>query len=315
MDLSCENIQFGFAVVGAFLLFVQTFKFCKGVLRLLRNYVFKTYTDFKKYGKWAVITGGTSGIGKNIAFELASRGIPIIIISRCEKKLKQVSSEIERKYNVATKTLTIDFKNNDRKTYDKIEEFLRGLDIGILVNNVGMAPPPIRFTDNPPNLPDYCHDILSVNVLSMFRMIQMVLPGMKERRRGLILNMSSMSAITPLPYMALYGSTKVLMNYYSNAIRMEAKEFGIEVQSIMPSFVRTNMTLNQKWSIFTMEPDFYANSVLATVGKDTSTHGCLMHELQSLQFSMISEKMVMKAMKQSSINFNRKLKELNQKQN
>ena len=61
-------------------------------------------------------------------------------------------------------------------------------------------------------------------------MCQLVMPGMKNRRRGLVLNLASVSAVRPIPCMAMYGSTKCLINYFSEALRIENKEFGIEVQ-------------------------------------------------------------------------------------
>lgn len=307
--LGCEKMQLGLACVGGLVLLIKTFKFMKGSFRLLRNYVFRTYPDFKKYGKWAVVTGGTSGIGKEIALQFAGRGIPLVIISRDDQLLRKTKKEIETKHGVEVKTLKVDFKEGDFDSYDKIEEFLKELDIGILVNNVGQAPPPKRFLDLT-DLPKTCHEILNVNVLPMWRMCQIVMPGMKQRRRGLVLNLSSISAILPLPYMALYGSTKSLVNYFTQALSMENKEFGIEVQSIMPAFVRTNMTLNKKWGIYTMEPEFYAKSVLATVEKDRATHGCIMHELQALKLGFASEKTLMSALEESSQRFYRRLEEL-----
>lgn len=310
--LGCEKIQLGLACLGGLVVLLKTLKFMKGSFRLLRNYVFRTYPDFKKYGKWAVVTGGTSGIGKEVSLQFASRGIPLVIISRDDELLRKTKKEIETKHGVEVKTLQVDFKEGDFDSYDKIERYLQGLDIGILVNNVGQAPPPKRFLDLT-DLPQVCREILNVNVLPMWRMCQIVMPGMKQRRRGLVLNLSSISAIVPLPYMALYGSTKSLVNYFTQALRMENKEFGIEVQSIMPAFVKTNMTLNKKWSVFTMEPDFYAKSVLATVEKDRVTHGCIMHELQALQLGAASEKILMSTMEKSSQRFSRRMEELNKR--
>ena len=61
-------------------------------------------------------------------------------------------------------------------------------------------------------------------------MCQLVMPGMKNRRRGLVLNLASVRAIRPIPLLAMYGSTKCLIDYFSEALRIENKEFGIEVQ-------------------------------------------------------------------------------------
>ena len=62
------------------------------------------------------------------------------------------------------------------------------------------------------------------------QMCQIILPGMKERKRGLIMNLSSMSALRPVPYIAVYGSTKALVDYFSRALAIECADCGIEVQ-------------------------------------------------------------------------------------
>jgi len=284
-------------VVGALFLAVKIFSVTKRVLFLMKIHLLPTYVDFKKYGKWAVVTGATDGIGKRMAHELASFGLPVVLISRGQDKLKKVAEEIEIQHGVETKILEVDFKSTD--IYDRIGRLLEGLDVGVLVNNVGMCTPIQPFLEHS-DLGELCKDMVNVNVLSMYRMCQLVMPGMKNRRRGLVLNLASVSAIRPIPCMAMYGSTKCLIDYFSEALRIENKEFGIEVQSVLPSFVRTNMTFNKKWGFFVAEVEPFVRSVLATVGKVNQTHGCLKHEFQAQTFKIVTEDMMLKKMKQTS---------------
>lgn len=94
--------------------------------------------DLQTYGKWAVVTGCTDGIGKAYAEQLAKRGFNIVLISRTLDKLKQQALELENNYNVLTKVIAADFTEPD-VIYPEIGAQLEDLDIGILVNNVGVG--------------------------------------------------------------------------------------------------------------------------------------------------------------------------------
>ncbi|CAK8678154.1 unnamed protein product [Clavelina lepadiformis] len=192
-----------------------------------RLYIFSTYPDFSKYGKWSVVTGSSTGLGKATALQLASRGQNIVLMSNEEEELRKVASEIESKHNVQTKCLTIDF-SHDEEIYDEIADFLQGLDIGTLVNNVGIAQGLYRFLDIP-NLSTFIRNIIRINAVSVVKMTQIVLPGMVERKRGLILNLSSMAAVKPVSHIIMYCATKTFVNYFSQGLSYEYESKGIKV--------------------------------------------------------------------------------------
>ncbi|KAJ8951942.1 hypothetical protein NQ318_013609 [Aromia moschata] len=104
--------------------------------------------NLRETGKWAVVTGATDGIGKAYAELLAKKGLKIVLISRTQSKLDDVAKEIEQKYNVETKTIAANFTNTT-VIYSEIDKQLTGLDIGVLVNNVGMSYPPPRVLPRP----------------------------------------------------------------------------------------------------------------------------------------------------------------------
>jgi len=95
--------------------------------------------DLKKFGKWAIVTGCTDGIGKGIAEELAAKGISLILISRTQSKLEEQAKEFASKFKIETKILSMDFSSEDLSMFDKVKDLIKGLDIGILINNVGMS--------------------------------------------------------------------------------------------------------------------------------------------------------------------------------
>uniref|UniRef100_A0A8C9LST7 17beta-estradiol 17-dehydrogenase n=1 Tax=Piliocolobus tephrosceles TaxID=591936 RepID=A0A8C9LST7_9PRIM len=113
----------------------------------------------RSMGQWAVITGAGDGIGKAYSFELAKRGLDVVLISRTLEKLEAIATEIERTAGRSVKIIQADFTNDD--IYEHIKEKLTGLEIGILVNNVGMLPNllPSHFLNAPDEIQVSCSPV------------------------------------------------------------------------------------------------------------------------------------------------------------
>ncbi|MEE6499004.1 hypothetical protein FKM82_003278 [Ascaphus truei] len=209
-----------------------------------------------RLGKWAVVTGATDGIGKAYAEELARRGMGIVLISRSPEKLDAVAREIREKFKVETKTIEADF-GKPEEIYKRIQAGLEGLEIGVLVNNVGMSY----------NYPEYFLDIadlettldklININITSVCKMTRLILPGMLERSKGVILNISSASGMYPVPLLTVYSATK----------------------SVLPFFVATKMSKIRKPTWDTPSPEAYVRSALNTVGLQSQTNGYLPHAI------------------------------------
>uniref|UniRef100_A0A2I3MRV6 17beta-estradiol 17-dehydrogenase n=1 Tax=Papio anubis TaxID=9555 RepID=A0A2I3MRV6_PAPAN len=110
----------------------------------------------RSMGQWAVITGAGDGIGKAYSFELARHGLDVVLISRTLEKLEATATEIERTTGRSVKIIQADFTKDD--IYEHIKEKLTGLEIGILVNNVGMLPNllPSHFLNAPDEIQVSC---------------------------------------------------------------------------------------------------------------------------------------------------------------
>lgn len=244
--------------------------------------------DVKKLGQWALVTGSTDGIGKAYAFELAKRGLNIILISRSEDKLNQVAKEIQGKYaNVQTKVIPIDF-TKDNSIYSTIREQIRGLDIGVLINNVGMSYEyPERF-DQVENNEKFINNMIRCNVDSVANLTQMVLPEMIKNKRGLIVNVSSISGRRPTPLLSLYSGTKGFVDLFSRSLSAECASRGVYVQSLCPGYVVSKLSGIRKESLIAPTPEKFVRSSLDRVTLPFTT-GYWTHEIQEFVSSLLPE--------------------------
>ncbi|KAM6926181.1 very-long-chain 3-oxoacyl-CoA reductase-A [Lycodopsis pacificus] len=228
-----------------------------------------------KLGKWAVVTGATDGIGKSYAEELARRGFAVVLISRSQDKLEDVARSLEDQYKVETRTIAVDFGKAD--IYDKIEEGLTGLEVGVLVNNVGVSYHYPEYYLQIPDLDNFITNMINVNVTSVCQMTRLVLPGMNERSKGVVLNISSASGMYPLPLLTVYSSTKAFVDFFSRGLQEEYRRQGIIIQSVLPFFVATKMTRIRKPTLDKPTPERYVAAELSTVGLQGQTNGYFPH--------------------------------------
>ncbi|XP_026777579.3 hydroxysteroid (20-beta) dehydrogenase 2 [Pangasianodon hypophthalmus] len=243
-------------------------------------------TDLREYGQWAVVTGATAGIGRAYAIELARRGLDIVLISRSQEKLRRVSDEIESRYGRQTRVIQADFTEG-HSIYPAIAEQLKGLEIGILVNNVGMnyAGMLVNFLDVP-DPEKRITEVINCNILSVTQMSRLILPQMVERGKGLLINMSSEAGSQPQPMLTLYSATKIFVTYFSRCLHAEYQPRGVTVQCVTPFMVSTNMTHNIEVNPLVKSASSFARDALNTVGYSSFTSGCITHALQHIALTI-----------------------------
>uniref|UniRef100_F1LMA3 17beta-estradiol 17-dehydrogenase n=2 Tax=Rattus norvegicus TaxID=10116 RepID=F1LMA3_RAT len=237
----------------------------------------------RSMGQWAVITGAGDGIGKAYSFELARHGLNVVLISRTLEKLQVISEEIERTTGSRVKVVQADFTRED--IYDHIEEQLKGLEIGVLVNNVGMLPNllPSHFLSTSGE----SQSVIHCNITSVVKMTQLVLKHMESRRRGLILNISSGVALRPWPLYSLYSASKAFVCTFSKALNVEYRDKGIIIQVLTPYSVSTPMTKYLNTSRVTKTADEFVKESLKYVTIGAETCGCLAHEILAIILNLI----------------------------
>ncbi|GFS44771.1 very-long-chain 3-oxoacyl-CoA reductase [Nephila pilipes] len=277
--------------IGFIFIFWLLFKLLRSVWRGLYSCFIADLiggtVNWKKLGRWAVVTGSTDGIGKSYSKALAAKGFNIVLISRTQKKLEDVAQEIEKKYSVKTKTIAVDI-TDDSSIYDKIRTEIQDLDIGVLVNNVGMSYPYAEYLTKVPNAETFVENLIKANIVSCTRMTLLVLPVMEKAGKGVILNISSLSALSPMPLLSMYSASKVYVNFFSKATQEEYKKKGIIVQSVLPGFVSTNMS-KMRPSFTTCTPDAFVKWALKTVGVETQTYGYPVHKLQGYAQEILTD--------------------------
>lgn len=182
----------------------------------------------------AIVTGASSGIGAEFARQLAARGNNLILTARRGDLLAALASELESKHGIEVETVTGDL--SDRTDIDRlVERFAAVPDLEFLINNAGFGVPG-KYAEM-----DVRRNVamVDVHVVATMRLTRAVLPGMIARRRGAVINVSSVAAFFPMPSSVIYSATKAFLNSFSRALAYEVAGSGVRVQALCPGFTHT----------------------------------------------------------------------------
>jgi uncharacterized protein len=180
--------------------------------------------------KTALVTGASSGIGEAFARELASRKTDLVLVARSQNKLEQLATELVTEYQIKTEVIVQDLSqaNAGKLLFDKIG--VKGLTIDLLINNAGFGDYG-KFCDRP-----LAKQIAMVqlNITVLLELTGLFLPQMKQRGSGGIINISSIAAFQPLPYMSVYAATKAFVLNFTEALWAENKDSGVKILALCP---------------------------------------------------------------------------------
>ena len=181
----------------------------------------------------AVVTGATSGIGEGFARRLARDGYHVVAHGRRRERLEALAAELRVRYGAEVGVLIADLAQDG--DLHRLEEFITSRPIDMLVNNAGITHlAPFNELDA-----DSIEEMIRVHVLALTRLTRAVLPGMMERGRGDIINVSSDGVFVtyPDPVMVTYAATKAYVNTFTRALHRLAGVSGVRVQALCPGFV------------------------------------------------------------------------------
>lgn len=187
-------------------------------------------SDRKPANQNALITGASSGIGRDLAHLFAADRYNLILVARSGDKLGQLAAELQAKYRVGAVALPIDLA--EPAAADEIFHLLeeQGMPVDILVNNAGFGTH-VRFARADPAEQ---LQMLQVNVLALTHLTRLFLPGMLRAKRGRILNVASTAAFQPGPFMAVYYASKAYVLSFSEAVAAELEGSGVTVTALCP---------------------------------------------------------------------------------
>lgn len=183
----------------------------------------------------ALVTGASSGIGREIAELAAADGCDVVVTARREERLETVADELETDHGVSTTVITQDLAepSGPDELFDAVTD--AGIEVHTLVNNAGV-PVYGEFTETDRAAE---RDMRRVNMDALTELTKLFVPGMVERGSGAILNTASLASFYPIPKKAVYAATKSYVLSFSRALAHELEAEGITVTALCPGVVET----------------------------------------------------------------------------
>lgn len=181
-------------------------------------------------GDWALVTGASSGIGREFCKQLGAAGMNLVLVARQQALLEDLATELTTKHGVQARVLTLDLSEQGAAHQVKAEVEAIDVKIRLLVNNAAFGRWG-KFEGNPSH--DYEQMIL-LNTAALVSLCRLFLPDFASFRSSAIINVSSPAALQPVPYMAVYAATKSFVHGFSQALYGEWSARGIHVQTLLP---------------------------------------------------------------------------------
>jgi 17beta-estradiol 17-dehydrogenase / very-long-chain 3-oxoacyl-CoA reductase len=220
----------------------------------------------------AVVTGSTDGIGKAYAEALAARGFDLHLISRSADRLKTTAEELMKSYpDAKVTTFAADLSVGTPADLERDVAASLPPRVSILINNAGLSHEyPKDFSEEES---ERNNAIIAVNINAVNAITAAVLPRLRETvregegvKRGLILNIGSISGILPSPLLSVYGASKSYLAAWSAALAAEEEPKGIDVDCAVPFFVVSKMSKKRHASLTVPTPKSFVSSSLSKVG-------------------------------------------------
>ncbi|MFE3760918.1 SDR family NAD(P)-dependent oxidoreductase [Streptomyces sp. NPDC059104] len=179
-----------------------------------------------------LITGASAGLGAAFARGFAAKGCDLVLVARDEARLESVADDLRHEFGAACEVLPADLLDPEQcaTVAARLADPARPVDM--LVNNAGFGLP-APFPYNPVEDEERMLDLL---VKVPLRLTHALLPGLRERRRGAVLNIASVAGLLPT---GTYGAAKAWVTAFSESLRVDMEPYGVRVLAVVPGFTRT----------------------------------------------------------------------------
>ncbi|GAB5563376.1 MAG: SDR family oxidoreductase [Winogradskyella sp.] len=234
----------------------------------------------------ALITGASSGIGKELAYIHAEKGGDLIIVARRQDKLNALKSELEQKHNIKVMTIVKDLSvpNASKELFEEVKS--ASIQVDYLINNAGFG------------LRGKFHELswerqmqmINLNMVALTELTYLFLPEMVKRNSGKILNTSSTASFLPGPLQAVYYASKAYVTFLGNAIAEELHDTNITVTTLMPGATETEFASTSGMD----KTELFKKTVSARSVAEDGYNGMLKGKLDVVSGLTMSQSMMLK---------------------
>lgn len=187
----------------------------------------------ERYGEWALVTGASSGIGREFVRALARHGVNVVLTARRADRLAALATELEETLAVRTRYLALDL--GESGAAERLAAAVSDLEIGILVNNAGFGSIGAFDEQDPARV----REMVELSCVAPAVLTRRLLPAMRERGRGAVIVVGSVAGMLPMPFHALYSASKAFDNVLGEALHEELRGTGIDVLALEPGSTET----------------------------------------------------------------------------
>jgi short-subunit dehydrogenase len=231
----------------------------------------------ERYGRWAIVAGGSEGLGVVFAHQLAERGLNLLLIARKPEPLEQLADDVSKLHGREVLTLPLDLTLPCAT--DSIAAAVAGRDVGFLVYNAGADSKVRAFVDRPESESE---GMAALNVVTPLKLVRRFAPAMVERGRGGIVLMSSFASCVGTPGNLVYAATKAFSNVFAEGLWWELGQKGVHVLGAIIGITRTpameRMGLSFDGLKVPASPETIVAEVMANIANGPTLHAGGTHE-------------------------------------